>query len=258
MGRVKRDSEGRQVRRFTIYPGGPRRPTVLVRKQSTLSDLEKASEAAKIRDTMQTLIDASATTYRVKRRDTAIRKWNRFAEIIDIDPKTYGNADRIRSARMPRLITGEAEILSAFAAYCFRGAGKNIKGWIRKDTVIEDIRFVRAHYAEQNARTPGLFPDGRQPEQLNRIIDGMDRLQPRKKQDRLPVMQQHLHKIKKVMDLNDGRHRALWALWLCQWQGLLRSGDLIRPRNESHGTPRRTHTARALFQKCSRTAATRK
>ena len=37
-----------------------------------------------------------------------------------------------------------------------------------------------------------------------------------------------------MLDLqNNGYHKALWALWLTQWQGLLRSSDLIKKKREA-------------------------
>lgn len=53
--------------------------------------------------------------------------------------------------------------------------------------------------------------------------------------------------VKGVLNLETQSHRVLWALWLTQWQGVLRAGDLIRVRGEEGRAwlpERDTHRAR--------------
>lgn len=50
------------------------------------------------------------------------------------------------------------------------------------------------------------------------------------------------------MDLKDNRlHKAFWALWLTQWQGVLRSSDLIKKQRDARRpwiADRETHRGR--------------
>lgn len=61
-------------------------------------------------------------------------------------------------------------------------------------------------------------------------------------------MQHQLREIRKQMDLEGSQmHRTLWALWLTQWQGVLRGGDLIRgDKDQLHAwdASRDTHRGR--------------
>lgn len=59
---------------------------------------------------------------------------------------------------------------------------------------------------------------------LNNLVNKLCRL-------REPISAVHLRRVRDCMDLqNSQKHRTLWALWLSQWHGVLRSGDLIRSK----------------------------
>ena len=88
---------------------------------------------------------------------------------------------------------------------------------------------------------------------LRHVLKGLHRASPpHRRARRLPVLQHHLRALRHLPDLRNSQfHRVLRAFYLKCWQGVCRSGDLIR---EKHGgtkawSPTRdTHRGRHRFE----------
>jgi len=213
-------------RRFTILPSSARN---VPRGRRTMSTTYKLEMQAKILGDMQVLMDKAVSPATSKRIAASLKKWYTFAEIFDIDLDTFGDSSSWKEEDMCELINCEGEILAAFAAYIFRNpvvAGKNT---IQLRVVVANIAHVKTHIMNKFGRVPGQHRDGRMALQYTRILFGIKQLQEPPAKPRLPILQQHLLLVKQALDLDNNKmHRALWALWLTQWQGAMRCADLVR------------------------------
>lgn len=57
--------------------------------------------------------------------------------------------------------------------------------------------------------------------------------------------------IKKAMDLQELEDATLWALWLTQWQGVMRGSDILRPADQENRTwdiKKDTHIGRLKWE----------
>jgi len=230
---VRRDAAGRRRRRFTIYPSDARTVRRGQKVVVPLTQIQKLEMQSKILGDMQSIIDGGMAKDALQKRELAMRKWQRFAEIFDIDLNTFGDASKRRPEDMQEALIWEGELLSAFAAYSFRNSCYRTKSSIRSEAVMTDLYHIKQQLLEKFGRVPGQQADGRMTTQYNQMIAGIKRLQRSPAKPRLPVLQQHLRLVKTVLDLaNNKMHRALWALWLTEWQGAMRSGDLIRAKTK--------------------------
>lgn len=99
------------------------------------------------------------------------------------------------------------------------------------------IASVRSHYATLGGRRPSLYWDGTGGVRLKRVIKGLRKMCPTKKLVRKPILQHHLRAVRGKLDLKSNQmHRVIWALWLTQWQEVLRSSDLIK-RDDDKNLP---------------------
>jgi len=233
MGRIyATDVHGRVTRAFTIYPDGRRAQPVRAQIQSTMSADAKARKSSKIIANTQALVNAGTSDYSTVMRNSAMRKWNEFCEIFELDPTEFGKSPHKSHECSMALITYEGEVLSQFAAFSFHSSTRRKSATVRRQTVMRDIACVREYYNEINSRSPGVLPNGKSPMQLYRALRGIAKLENVPENTSRPIMQQHMRKVKRTLDLeNSPYHRVLWAHWLCMWQGMLRSGDLIRSQN---------------------------
>lgn len=61
-------------------------------------------------------------------------------------------------------------------------------------------------------------------------------MDPRKARIKRPIFQGTLRQLRKVMELKNSQlELKMWALWLFQWQGVMRCRDLVKRRNERKG-----------------------
>lgn len=71
---------------------------------------------------------------------------------------------------------------------------------------------------------------------LGPLFRGLEKFAPSCQTYRLPILQQHLRMVKETLNLEGCQmDRTLLALWLTQWQGVLRSGDLLGSAATSSG-----------------------
>jgi hypothetical protein len=126
----------------------------------------------------------------------------------------------------------EEVILAHFAIYVVhypRSAKKALAG--EKNTAAtadKAITAVRDHFRVNLRRTVGGPPD--QCWTLKLISRSLHKLAPSGvRAPRLQILQCHLRAIKPLLDLaGNAYHRTLWAFFLTCWQGVCRSGDLLR------------------------------
>lgn len=155
--------------------------------------------------------------------------WKAFKEETGMDTSTFyiptwGSQRGEFTARQR-----ENEILACFAAYVVHrprriGKGRNTGAYARLV-----VASIRSCFAEEVGRQPGTNARHFSSTVLGPLFKGLEKFSPSPQQYRLPILQQHLRLIRKHLDV-EGSHEdcTLWALWLTQWQGVLRSGDLIK------------------------------
>jgi len=167
---------------------------------------------ANIMRELENIVKAGYPKCHAAQKMRAMERWSEYCGIIGMDVDLFGKVGDASTEQIIQIQVKEGELLSGFVAYL----RVRINGKIRPDTIRIYIRQVQMHYRDENGRFPGKRFDGSNTEQLNRAILGVKRTT-KPAPPRLPIMQQYLRLVKTGLDLeNNGRHRALWALWLCQ------------------------------------------
>lgn len=92
------------------------------------------------------------------------------------------------------------------------------------------LASIRSVYADALDRRPGIDTVGNTHHHLATVLKGLLNLAPTPQSKPLPLLQHHLRAVRQVLDLKKQLHRVLWTLWLPQWQGVFRAGDLLRER----------------------------
>ena len=174
--------------------------------------------------------------------------WLSFCEGWGITCEEFGLLRDNQSER--DAVLKELDTLSAFAVFIVffpRVKGRS-KGTNSVDYALGVISSVRSHYAAQQGRAPGRSQVAGSDYCFKRVISGLRKIAPHTKNRKVPLLQHHLRALKRQLDLEGSqRDRVFWALWLTQWQGVLRSADLIKPRREGQNLwdpAQETHSAR--------------
>lgn len=98
------------------------------------------------------------------------------------------------------------------------------------------VGSIRNWCKEVAGRAPGTASENFYARVLGPLFRGLEKFSPNREAHRLPILQQHLRLVRDTLDLEGSQvDRTLWALWLTQWQGVLRSGDLIRSGGVAKG-----------------------
>ena len=116
----------------------------------------------------------------------------------------------------------EEKILALYLIYVVyypRVAGKEQNTAAYADC---SLSALRDRVYDQYSRYPGGQPS--QCRFLQKVSRGLHKKSPSgKRPARMPILQHHLRAIRSALDLEDNAlHRAYWALWLSQWQGVNR------------------------------------
>jgi len=226
------ESNATGARRFTIYPGGVRKQPE-VPKRFIHPGREKTKLAAQVAAEVQTLVDAGTAKNYEPDLKRVLPVWADFCALLDLDPDMFGRVGDAKNEELNKFIVGEGEILSHFLAYIrVRPKRERHKKPVSFATARSYLYTITNYYHELRGRRPAKFRSGKWAFQLDRTLKGIKSNAPLAKL-RLPIMQQDLHKIRKLLNLREnGYHRVLWALWLAQWQAGCRASDFIRPANE--------------------------
>lgn len=127
----------------------------------------------------------------------------------------------------------EHETLCDFACYIVCKPRQRNKTKNRAEYAKVVVGTVRTFYLRKTGRWPGIGEDRANSTALKLMFKGLEKFAPTLIKHRLPVMQHHLRAIKPLLDLENSHiDRSLWALWLCQWQGVMRSADLLQTKEE--------------------------
>lgn len=158
--------------------------------------------------------------------DSHLRFWQDFCAIAGLDEETcFAYDDSLVNLEV---IKAEADLLCAFMGYivAFPRRRKQSNSGLYARQVLST---VLSFYEDRIGRKPGCNAAGRQMHKIRCVAKGLRVLAPASKSSKVPVLQFHLRAIRSQLDLeNNLLHRVCWAAWLMQWQGVLRSGDLIR------------------------------
>lgn len=116
----------------------------------------------------------------------------------------------------------EERILGLYAIYVV--SFPRIAGKVRNTASYAEcsVSAVRDRVYERFGRLPGGASG--ETRFLRKIYKGLHKLAPSGVRPlRLPILQDALRAVRARLDLEgSGRDRVLWALWLCQWQGVKR------------------------------------
>lgn len=132
-----------------------------------------------------------------------------------------------------KVVAAEADLLCAFMAYvvAFPRSKKptNTGRYAR-----QVLSSVLSYYEDRLGRKQGANAEGNPVKRIRCVAKGLRVIAPASLTEKKPVLQYHLRAIKEQMNLSkNGFHRVCWSAWLMQWQGVLRSGDLIRSKGGS-------------------------
>lgn len=189
----------------------------------------RAQIKAQIQRTLSvTLRNSRAPSSKVT-TSSLLRYWHDFYNLAQLDPATcFGSEYTVNH----KVEMSEANLLSAFATFVVKFP-RNKSGQNSADYATQVVASVRSLNAETLGRRPGMTPAGASHESFKTVVKGLRKMAPSIAVRRNPVMQHHLRAVTKTLDL-DGSvvDRVLWALWVTQFQGTLRAGDLIRAKGD--------------------------
>lgn len=178
--------------------------------------------------------------------------WVDFCKMMHIDVESFGRCEEGEAQPTIAQVNAESGALAVFATFVVFYPRQNGKEANTAAYAEKCMASVRSFYAEKWGRRPGLNITGTSTHLMKLVLKGLHKRSPSKQEARLPIMQQHLRAVKARMDLEHNQaHKTLWALWLTQWQGVSRSGDLIRPKSEmarAWNPKRDTHRGRLSFE----------
>lgn len=185
---------------------------------------EKA--AAAIRSTLKQALDVSYAPATKAVQKTHLAYWYDFCKVAQMSPHTCFSANIF--AADTAALAAEANILSAFLAFIvIHPRGK--KAHNTAAYALQILSTVRAFFADAISRRPGIALNGASAGNLKAVVTGLRRVSPSPVLRRKPILQFHLRAIRARLQLRTNHlHRVAWALWLTQWQGCLRAGDLLR------------------------------
>lgn len=160
-----------------------------------------------------------------------LRFWAEFCQLAQLNPNDcFGDGSKDPSGLQ---IKAEAAVLAAFASFVIafpRGTAKNNTAKYAGQV----IATVRSYYEDSLGCRPGIIANGSSHAHLKAAMKGLRAIAPAVEPKRRPILQYLLRAIKRMLQLESNqRHRVLWAMWLLQWQGCMRAGDLIRGKRES-------------------------
>ena len=152
----------------------------------------------------------------------------RFCRISAVDVEKFGLVETGATSASIEQLNEEMDILTKFAEFVVAFPRRKKKELNTTPHAEQCIASVRSHYAAKHGRRPGLRAGSNGGSQLQLVLKGLKNMSPSKKGERLPILQHHLRADRRHLDIsNNGLHRVCWALWLTQWQGVLRSSDVI-------------------------------
>ena len=142
-----------------------------------------------------------------------------FARLLDwIHPAL----ERARETEGGMAPSSEEKIMALYAIYVVhypRVANKTLNTAAYADC---SLSALRDRVYDRFARYPG--GQATNCRFLRKVLKGLHKRSPSGKRPvRMPILQHHLRAIRSQLDLaNNALHRAYWALWLSQWQGVNR------------------------------------
>lgn len=158
-----------------------------------------------------------------------IQYWKEYLLKMDIDFSTFGSRTWTCKEHEISIRKRETSILSGFLFYVVTKPRKNNRLYNSCDYARNVCSTIRQYYLTMNGREIGLVNSGYDKLLTGKVIKGLSKFSPQIKQYRMPILQSHLRLIKSYLDINNKHSdRTVWALWLTQWQGVMRCGDLLR------------------------------
>jgi hypothetical protein len=147
-----------------------------------------------------------------------LRFFGEFCAVAHVDPALFGAAGTLPADE-------EEAVLELFALYCAHFPRASGKKHNTGDYAGSCVHAVRDYASSVHAR-PVCTPI---PRGLELTLRGLRKQFPcGQRAPRFPILQHHLRAVLRRLRRSDPRHRVLRAFYLCCWQLVCRSGDLIR------------------------------
>lgn len=161
-------------------------------------------------------------------RTSHLDYWEEFLRESKTGVSGFGNCDWISKEDELTSRRYENDILSCFATFVVHRPRISRKKRNSATYAKAVVGNVRKHFEEESGRAPGSDSEHFYSRVLGPLFRGLEKFSPIKEQPRMPILQQHLRLIRENLNLSGSQQDpTLWALWLTQWQGLLRNGDLL-------------------------------
>lgn len=191
---------------------------------------EKFGAQRTIQKTLRSALAASYTASTKAVHGTHMSYWRDFCAVAQLSDVHCFSPDVSLTDTVA--LNAEASILGAFFAFVVvrpkRGKSQNSAAY-----ALQILSTVRSFFQDRIGRKPGIAIDGLASGNLRAVIIGLKRIAPSVPPKRRPVLQFHLRAVRMHLNLATNQlHGVAWALWLTQWQGCLRAGDLLRGKRE--------------------------
>lgn len=200
------------ARGFVIAPNDARFKKALssVRRVRFANEDERAHVARTVRALTRKALDESLAGSSRCIMQSHLRFWTEFCELGQLNADTcFGDSCAASSAMQ---LKAEATLLAAFASFVI-AFPRGTKNRNTASYVSQIFATVRTFYEDKLGRRPGLMPSGSSHAHLKAAMKGLRTLAPKSKPRRLPIVQYHLHAVKRVLQLRSSQfHRVLWAM----------------------------------------------
>lgn len=169
--------------------------------------------------------DAHTTPGTKKQKASYMNYWGSYCAAYGLSAATIGKMttqEFVEPELRKQKVWAEVQLLAGFADYFVLFPQR--KAQVHNSTAHAEraIGAVRGHYQSINDIIPGkdqLVDCGNI---IKRVLKGLGKLYPTSNQKMLSLLSTHMKAIKKVMNIQELEDATLWALWLTQWQGLMR------------------------------------
>lgn len=226
MGDTRREIVSR-VRSYRLYGGRGRATTTrTIVKKTQIIAITKFQLSQRLWSAWELGVAAEKRTVKVSHW----AYWIKFCGIWEVDVFSFrsmvARTDRENGLRLEN----ELDTLSVFASFRVFAHRNNDKGRFTNSVNYSEqvISSVSVHYAVIHGGRRGITDWPLEVKQLVYTLNGLRKFAPKEVQVKHPILQAGLRRVKTVMNLRDSHMDSTrWVLWLLQWKGVMRSGDVI-------------------------------
>lgn len=202
-------------------------------------------------DLLRPALEASLTEGTKKQKASLLRYWSMFCVTFSVDMVTFGKLPTRNDNVTKEAVRRECMILSGFASYAVAYPRKSKQRYNSAAYAERAVSAVRSYYEHMHGRVPGAGNGVDFTSTLRGVTRGLRKLYPTAQTMRVPLLADDRRAIRGVMDCSKLLDITFWALWASQWQGVMRSSDILRPTTDKDRKwmpSKDTHVGRILWE----------